>query len=186
MKKVIGLTGSIGSGKTFTINVFKQICKESKINALFIDIDDVRRNILKQEKIDRNELNNKIYENENEMKKYKQFINPKIREYLINQINTNDKLIFIEWALLIEDEFYDLVDKIIMIDCKQEIQISRLENGDLGKEKIIQRINLQLTNLEKIKSIKKLNKEFCIIDTSQNPKIDVYKKIFDEEVLKYE
>lgn len=186
MKKVIGITGSIGSGKSYAVNILKQICKEKNIKAIFIDVDDVRRDILNREKINREELNKRIYTSEEEMKKYKKFINPKIKNYLVNKINTNNGLIFIEWAMLVEDEFYNLVNQIIMIDCKQSIQISRLENGDLGKENIIKRINLQLTNLEKIEKIRKLNKDFCIINTSENPTIDVYRKIFEKEVLKYE
>ena len=35
MKKVIGITGSIGSGKRYAIDTFKKICKERKINAIF-------------------------------------------------------------------------------------------------------------------------------------------------------
>ncbi len=178
MKKVIGITGSIGSGKSYAVNMFKNICKKNKVDAVFINVDDVRRNILKQENIDRDALNCKIYNNEKEMEKYKQFINPKIREYLIKQINVNNCFIFIEWALLIEDEFEDIVDSIIMIDCKREIQIERLEKGDLGKEEVIKRINLQLTNNEKKEKIKNLNKETFIIDTTNNPQSDVYEDVF--------
>ncbi len=178
MKKVIGITGSIGSGKSYAVNMFKNICKKNKIDAVFINVDDVRRNILKQENIDRDDLNRKIYNNEKEMEKYKQFINPKIREYLIKQINVNNCFIFIEWALLIEDEFEDIVDSIIMIDCKREIQIERLEKGDLGKEEVIKRINLQLTNNQKKEKIKNINKETFIIDTTNNPESDVYEEVF--------
>ena len=178
MKKVIGITESIGSGKSYAVNMFKNICKKNKVDAVFINVDDVRRNILKQENIDRDDLNRKIYNNEKEMEKYKQFINPKIREYLIKQINVNNCFIFIEWALLIEDEFEDIVDSIIMIDCKREIQIERLEKGDLGKEEVIKRINLQLTNNEKKEKIKNLNKETFIIDTTNNPQSDVYEDVF--------
>ena len=137
MKKVIGITGSIGSGKSYAVQIFKTICKQNGINASFFDVDDIRRNILKNENVDRAELNKKIYNNQYEMKKYKDFINPKIKEYLIQKINNTEGVIFIEWALLIEDCLYDLVDNIIMIYCEEEIQIDRLKNGDLGKEEII-------------------------------------------------
>ena len=80
--------------------------------------------------------------------------------------------------MLIEDEFEDIVDSIIMIDCKREIQIERLEKGDLGKEEVIKRINLQLTNNEKKEKIKNLNKETFIIDTTNNPQSDVYEDVF--------
>lgn len=183
MKKVIGITGSIGSGKSYAVEAFKTICEQNKINASFFDVDDIRRNILDKENIDRIELNKKIYNNQDEMKKYKDFINPKIKEYLTKQINNTDGFIFIEWALLIEDGLYDLVDSIIMVYCKKEIQINRLENGDLGKEEVIKRMNLQLTNEQKLEKIKQLKKEFYIIDTSNNPKIEEYKSILKKEGL---
>ena len=183
MKKIIGITGSIGSGKTYAIKMFEKICKLKNINASFIDIDNVRRNILTQENVDRYLLNQKIYNDSKAMQEYKKYINPKIRNYLKEQIEKNTKIIFIEWALLIEDDLYDLVDSIIMIDCEEQTQIKRLENGDLGKEEIIKRINLQLTNKEKIEKLEKLKKEFFVFDTTQNPKQEEYENILRKEGL---
>ena len=117
------------------------------------------------------------------MEKYKKFINPKIKNYLMKQIEQNEGFIFIEWALLIEDHLCDIVDSIIMIYCDKEIQIKRLEYGDLGKTEIIKRMNLQLTNEQKIEKIKQLNKEYYIIDTSNNPNIDQYENILKKEGL---
>lgn len=183
MKKIIGITGSIGSGKSYAVEIFKKICKENKINAMFLDVDDIRRNILEKENVDRNKLNEKIYNNENAMKEYKKYINPKIRNYLNEQIRKNEGIIFIEWALLLEDNLYDIVDSIIMVYCKEDIQIKRLENGDLGKEKIIKRIKMQLTKEEKIQKLKQLQKEFFIIDTTNNPKENEYEELLKKEGL---
>lgn len=183
MKKVIGITGSIGSGKSYAVEIFKRVCEQNKINAIFFDVDDIRRTILDKENIDRVELNKKIYNSQDEMEKYKNFINPKIKEYLTKQINNTDGFIFIEWALLIEDGLYDLVDSIIMFCCEKEIQIKRLEDGDLGKEEVIKRMDLQLTNEQKLEKIKQLKKEFYIIDTSNNPKIEEYESILKKEEL---
>lgn len=183
MKKIIGITGSIGSGKSYAVEIFKKICKENKINAMFLDVDNIRRNILEKENIDRNKLNEKIYNNENAMKEYKKYINPKIRNYLNEQIRKNEGIIFIEWALLIEDNLHDIVDSVIMVYCKEDIQIKRLENGDLGKEKIIKRIKMQLTNEEKIQKLKQLEKEFFIIDTTNNPKENEYEELLKKEGL---
>ena len=183
MKKIIGITGSIGSGKSYAVNIFKKICKENKINAIFFDVDDIRRNILEKENIDRTQLNQKIYNDEKAMEEYKQFINPKIKEYLNEKISKNDGVIFIEWALLLEDNLYDIVDSIVMIYCQEEIQIERLENGDLGREEVIKRINLQLTNEQKVDKIRKLRKEFFIIDTSNRPKEKEYEELLKKEGL---
>ncbi len=183
MKKVIGITGSIGSGKSYAVDIFKKICKEKNVNAIFLAVDDIRRNILEKENIDRIQLNQKIYNDEKAMEEYKQFINPKIKKYLNEQISKNDKIIFIEWALLIEDSLYDIVDSIIMIYCQKEIQIKRLENGDLGKESVIKRMKMQLTNEQKIDKIKKIRKEFFIIDTSDSPKEKEYEELLKKEGL---
>lgn len=183
MKKIIGITGSIGSGKSYTVDIFKKICKENKIKAIFFDVDDIRRAILEKDKIDRNELNQRIYNDENAMKEYKEYINPKIKNYLNEQINQNDGIIFIEWALLLEDNLHDIADSIIMVNCKEEIQIKRLESGDLGKEKIIKRIKMQLTNEQKIEKLKQLKKEFFIIDTTNNPQKSEYEEILKKEGL---
>ena len=183
MKKVIGITGSIGSGKSYAIDTFKKICKERKINAIFLDVDGIRRSILEKEKIDREQLNKKIYNSKKVMEEYKKVINPKIKKYIIEKINKSNGVIFIEWALLLEDNLYDIVDSIIMVYCKEEIQIKRLENGDLGKESVIKRIKMQLTNEEKIDKIKQLKKEFFVIDTSNNPKENEYEELLRKEGL---
>ena len=183
MKKVIGITGSIGSGKSYAIDIFKKICKERKINAIFLDVDDIRRSILEKEKIDREQLNKKIYNSRKAMEEYKNVINPKIKKYINEKINKSNGVIFIEWALLLEDNLYDIVDSIIMIYCKEEIQIKRLENGDLGKESVIKRIKMQLTNEQKIDKIKQLKKEFFVIDTSNNPKENEYEELLRKEGL---
>ena len=70
-----------------------------------------------------------------------------------------------------------------MVYCEKNIQIKRLENGDLGREEVIKRINLQLTNEQKLEKIKQLKKEFYIIDTSNNPKIEEYKSVLRKEGL---
>ena len=183
MKKIIGITGSIGSGKSYTIDIFKKICTEKKIKAIFLNVDDIRRNILEKEKIDGSELNQKIYKDENAMKEYKKYINPKIKNYLNEQIRKNVGIIFIEWALLLEDNLHDIVDSIIMVNCQEKIQIKRLENGDLGKEQVIKRIKMQLTNEQKIEKLKQLKKEFFIIDTTNNPKENEYEKLLKKEGL---
>ena len=183
MKKVIGITGSIGSGKGYAIDTFKKICKERKINAIFLDVDDIRRSILEKEKIDRKQLNKKIYNSRKAMEEYKKVINPKIKKYINEKINQSNGVIFIEWALLLEDNLYDIVDSIIMVYCKEGIQIKRLENGDLEKESVIKRIKMQLTNEEKIDKIKQLKKEFFVIDTSNNPKENEYEELLRKEGL---
>ena len=135
MKKVIGITGSIGSGKSHAVKIFKNICKEKEIDAIFLDVDDIRRNILNEAKIDRVQLNKKIYNDEKAMKEYKKYINPKIKKYLREQIRKNNVVIFIEWALLLEDDLYNIVDSIIMINCKKRYSNKKTRKWRLRKRR---------------------------------------------------
>ena len=165
MKKVIGVTGSIGSGKSYGMLIFEKICKEKQVNAIFLDVDDIRRNILDKEKINREQLNQKIYNNKNEMKEYKKFINPKIKSELKEQINKNNGIIFIEWALLIEDKLYDIVDSIIMFYCQEDIQIKRLEKIIKQKEQEKKEKYIKLVaKLDTLSPLKTLSRGYSIVE----------------------
>ena len=100
MKKVIGITGSIGSGKSYAIDIFKRICKERKINAIFLDVDDIRRNILKKEKIDREQLNKNIYNSQKAMEEYK-----KVIDFILNknEISVEKPHRKIDWLIWYEN-----------------------------------------------------------------------------------
>lgn len=180
MRKIIGVTGSIASGKSYCMNNFKNICASNNIEAKFLYVDDIRRKILDDYKIDRNKLNKLIYDSVEKMNEYKNFINPKIKRFLIDEINNYSGFVFIEWALLIEDNFFDIVDSIIMVNCDRNIQIERLKNGDLSENEVIKRIDIQFSNLEKIKILERIAKNFKIINTDKNPKIYEYESLLKE------
>ncbi len=169
--KVIGLTGSIGSGKSTVSGFFE------KLGAIVIDADQVSRqvvepgspalkeltlafgeNILNHDGSLNRTLVAEIVFNSDEKR---ELLNSIIHPMIFNEINSTieeyrekgTEIIILEAALILEKKgLIKLIDKLIVVSIDEETQKKRLEGrGDLSKEQINARINSQLTNNEKIK-----------------------------------
>ena len=169
--KVIGLTGSIGSGKSTVSGFFE------KLGAIVIDADQVSRqvvepgspalkeltvafgeNILNPDGSLNRTLVAEIVFNSDEKR---ELLNSIIHPMIFNEINSTieeyrekgTEIIILEAALILEKKgLIKLIDKLIVISIDEETQKKRLEGrGDLSREQINARINSQLTNNEKIK-----------------------------------
>jgi dephospho-CoA kinase len=169
--KVIGLTGSIGSGKSTVSGFFE------KLGAIVIDADQVSRqvvepgspalkeltlafgeNILNPDGSLNRTLVAEIVFNSDEKR---ELLNSIIHPMIFNEINSTieeyrekgTEIIILEAALILEKKgLIKLIDKLIVVSIDEETQKKRLEGrGDLSKEQINARINSQLTNNEKIK-----------------------------------
>jgi len=169
--KVIGLTGSIGSGKS-TVSCFFE-----KLGAKVIDADQVSRQVVEPGSPALKELTIAFGENIlnpdgslnrtlvaeivfNSHKK-RELLNNIIHPMIFNKINSTieeyrekgTEIIILEAALILEKKgLIKLIDKLIVVSIDEETQKKRLEGrGDLSREQINARINSQLTNNEKIK-----------------------------------
>ncbi len=169
--KVIGLTGSIGSGKS-TVSCFFE-----ELGAVVIDADQVSRqvvepgspalkeltvtfgeNILNPDGSLNRTLVAEIVFNSDEKR---ELLNSIIHPMIFNEINSTigeyrekgTEIIILEAALILEKKgLIKLIDKLIVVSIDEETQKKRLGGrGDLSKEQIDARINSQLTNNEKIK-----------------------------------
>ena len=169
--KVIGLTGSIGSGKSTVSGFFE------KLGAIVIDADQVSRqvvepgspalkeltvafgeNILNPDGSLNRTLVAEIVFNSDEKR---ELLNSIIHPMIFNEINSTieeyrekgTEIIILEAALILEKKgLIKLIDKLIVVSIDEETQKKRLEGrGDLSKKQINARINSQLINNEKIK-----------------------------------
>ena len=79
-------------------------------------------------------------------------IKRKINDRIIDISNQGKNIVVIDAALLIEGKFLDLVDKLVVITCNEEVQLNRVVNRDnMTKEEALKRINSQMKQDEKIK-----------------------------------
>lgn len=166
---ILGLTGNIGCGKSSLSKILMQN------NIDVIDADIISRNIFEDKELlnlvfenfgeniknldgslNRKALGNIVFNDDQKLVLLNGLTHPKIKEKILSKINEirniGKSLVVIDAALLIEGGYLDILDKLIVITCKESIQISRIQLRDnLTKEQAISRMNSQMSQDEKIK-----------------------------------
>ncbi len=141
MKRVIGITGGIATGKSNVCAVIKEL------GYPIIDCDEItRRNyeidgkiykvvlerfgkdfLLDDGNIDRKKLGKLVFNNSSAKMLLNSITHPIIKEELLKEIaKYNDGLVFVEIPLLYEAKFETICDKIICVFLSQKYQVERL------------------------------------------------------------
>lgn len=190
---ILGLTGSIGCGKSSLSNILK----ENNID--IIDADIISRKIFEDEKLlnlvfehfgdciknddgslNRKALGNIVFNDDNKLIELNSLTHPRIKEKIIKEIEVlklnNKEVIVIDAPLLIEGGYLEMVDKLLVITCDDEIQISRIQKRDkCTREEALSRIKSQMSQEEKVKYAD------YILDNSKS--IEELKKTTEEFLL---
>ena len=145
MKKIIGLTGSIASGKSTVSNKLKQLGYK------IIDCDEINHQILEQNQIgytnvlaefgtdiletnleiDRKKLGSIIFNDKTAKEKLNQILHPLIKSIVKEEIaKIDDGLVFLDCPLLFETDFHELCDLKVVVYVNMDMQISRLMERD--------------------------------------------------------
>lgn len=183
---VIGLTGNIGSGKS---TVSKHLIKRG---FYVIDADIVAREVVAvgteglkliqevfgsefiqpDQSLDRKKLGNWVFGNPKELEKLNRILHPIIRRRLIRSIElTEEKVIFIDAALIYESGMDQLLDMVWFVSVKSETEITRLMlRDDLSRDDALKRIEVQMSQGDK------RNRADHIID-NDGTKQQLYEKI---------
>jgi dephospho-CoA kinase len=158
----IGITGGMGSGKSFVCSIIENLGypifysdKEAKWlmenNAsLIAEIKKiVGNNAYTNNKINKEEIRKYIFDSAEKRKKLNEIVHPAVTQhfdYWAQQFKSNS-LLFNESALLIETGSYKRFDKIILITASQDVKIKRLiQRENVSKEEIRLRMNSQLSD----------------------------------------
>lgn len=167
---IIGITGSIGSGKTTAAKIF------SKYHFTRIDADEIAHKIIKRnssaykkiirgfgncvldksKNIDRKILGDIVFKDNKKLEKLNSIMHPMIINEVKNQVKIIENKckyktrIVIDAPLLLETKTKNLVDKIIVIKADKENIIKRL-NKKFSKEKIEKILKSQMPLDEKLK-----------------------------------
>lgn len=152
---IVGLTGGIGSGKSEVSSRF------AKLGVNIIDADVVARevvalgshslkaiaehfgsHILKQDgTLDRQKLRELIFENLSEKTWVENLLHPVIRSEIIDQINKSTSIYTIlSSPLLLETSQHELVDRILVVDADEKLQLARASLRDLNNTEQIKKI----------------------------------------------
>lgn len=191
MALIIGLTGSIASGKSTISLMFDDIhinvIDADKIarevvypnNKAYDDIVDYfGEEILREDQtIDRKALGQIVFHDQKKLDVLNGFVHPRIRERMIEKrdllIEKGEQVIVLDIPLLFENNLDVLVDRTIVVYVKEETQIERLKNREqFTREEAINRIQLQMPLEEK-----KLRAD-AVIDNNGS-KYDSFKQLQD-------
>lgn len=165
---IIGLTGSIASGKS---TVAKMI---QSYNLPIVDADLVARQVVEPgtptlQKIaeafgkeviaedgsmDRAKVGSIIFHNEDKRKMLNSIIHPAIREEMLRQrdelMSYGEKNIFMDIPLLFESKLEHFVEKILVVSVNEDVQLQRLmERNGFTEEEAKARIATQIPVKEK-------------------------------------
>lgn len=167
--KVVGITGSFGTGKTFVASIFKSLGAEAldadkiahavigkgsrarkRIAALFgASILDKRRDI------DRRKLAKKVFENRAYLRKLNRIVHPEVIAHIKSRIKKAaeaDGVIVIDAPLLVEAGLAGMVDALVVVTCSRKKQIERCSRKfRIEKEDVLKRIRAQIPITKKIK-----------------------------------
>lgn len=152
---IVGLTGGIGSGKSAAANFFVEL------GVNLIDADDLAKNVLNKnskgyelfinefgeqyldndKNIDRDLLRKTIFNDSNKKNKLENIIHPQVRSGIEEFIKTSKSdYCIVVVPLIYETKSSSYYDRILVIDCDEEIQINRSAIRDNTENKEIKKI----------------------------------------------
>lgn len=166
--KIIGLTGSFGTGKTFVASIFRSL------GAKVIDADRIAHGVIRKGKpeynrivksfgkeilnekkeIDRAKLGAVVFSNAALLRELNRIVHPSVIKEIRRSIRTAGKkdIVVIDAPLLIEASLDKFIDKLIVVKCQKRRQIERCrEKFCLQKKEILRRIESQIPLKKKMK-----------------------------------
>jgi len=167
----VGLTGSIAVGKSFVLDVLRELgartidadaiareVVERGTPGLDAVINEFGKEILKPDgSLDRSRLGQMLFADEVRRQKLNSILHPfifKRQDEIMRQweAETPDAIAVIDAALMIESGGYKRFDKLIVVFCEQSLQRERLmQRNNLTIEQADQRISAQMSTAEKRK-----------------------------------
>lgn len=174
-KKIIGLTGSIASGKSqvsnyLKTNGYKVIDADVIVNDLYENDNNLKeklitllgKEIIVDNKINKKIISNLVFNDDKLLKQLNDLIHPLVIDYIKQEINKNNDIIILDVPLLYEAGIDKLCDYTIVIDVDDNIRLERLLKRDgISYEKAVKINDKQLNN-----KIKKNKADFVIDNNS--------------------
>jgi dephospho-CoA kinase len=189
MKK-IGITGGIGSGKSFVANIIEKMgypvyysdlrSKELTNYHPIIRqglIDLVGENVYFEGELDKKILAEAIFSNDEMRLKVNQLIHPIVRQDFEDWAKAQTSgLIFNEAAILFETGAYRNFDATVLIYAPIELRLKRVLKRDIiTKEEVLARINNQMSDEEKLKMT-----PYSILNDGESPILIQIETILEE------
>jgi len=180
----VGLTGGIGCGKTTVAKLFE------KLGIAIIDADDISHQLTlpgtpaldeikatfgtevfdSSNELNRKALRDKVFKDRTSRKKLEAILHPKVFESIEKKIQDIDTgYCILSIPLLFETDSDDLVDTILVIDCKEELQLERILSRD-GITPVIATgiISNQVNREERLNKANEIITNNCALESLEN------------------
>jgi dephospho-CoA kinase len=181
MKNIIGITGSIASGKTTAANLMARkkyplfsadkVVKSLYKKKFFTNIL-IKKFKLNQSKNIKQQIKLILKKNIKDLNKLESIIHPLVRKEMKIFLKKKNKFLFLEIPLLIESKLAKYFDKIVFVDAKKKIRLRRYLKKNGSKKKIFDLLNnRQLTPAFKKKmSTYTINNNYSLAILKKNVK----------------
>lgn len=161
---VLGLTGSIGMGKSTTLKLFaeqgiKTYSADDAVHALYIGkavslIEAEFPGTTRDGMVDRQILSTKVLGNPDAIKKLESIVHPMVRaaeiEFIEAAKTAGEKLVVVDIPLLFETQAQTRVNKVLVVTADPKIQRARvLARPNMTADKLEHILNLQMNDADK-------------------------------------
>tara|TARA_B100000902_G_scaffold149672_1_gene146244 strand:+ start:10441 stop:11016 length:576 start_codon:yes stop_codon:yes gene_type:complete len=162
--KRIGITGSIGSGKTYVSKVFKSlgvpvfnsdlVSKNIISNSPLLKCkleSEFGNDIYLNNKLDTKKLASIVFSNKSKLTRLNSLIHPLVKESFLKWISLqNNAYIIKEAAIMFESNSAELLDAVICVSSPKDLRINRTINRDkISRKEVLNRMNNQYSQEKK-------------------------------------
>lgn len=188
--KRIGLTGGIGSGKSFIANILEHMgfpvyYSDSQSKVLTKSNPKIRtglislfgENVYVDGELNTQLVATEIFQNEELRQKVNQLIHPIVRKDFDDwATNQHSELVFNEAAILFETGAYKNFDANILVCAPIELKIKRvMKRENCSREHVLARMNKQWSDAEKMKLA-----NYCVVNDDQLPVLAQLEEIMND------
>lgn len=185
--KVIGITGSIASGKTTVANImadrkYPLFSADKVVSSLykkkFFTEILTKKFKLKEKKKIKKQIKLVLKENKKNLYKLETIVHPLVRKEMKIFLKKKNKFLFLEIPLLVESKLNRYFDKVVFVDVKKKIRLKRYLKKKGSKR------TFSLLNSRQLSSVVKKRK--CDYTINNNYSLEILKKKVKNFMRSYE
>ncbi len=174
----VGILGSVGSGKSFVANIFKELgfnifSADNEVANIYKNNKIVNKKISKffklkiyKGKINKQELRDSLKKNPNKFRFLNKIIHPIVRKKLVLFLSRfkKKKLVVLDVPLLVENKMFNFVDILILVKTRSRSFLSRIKKRKNLDKQFLNILKKQQAN----EKIKENYADFIIYNSSKN------------------
>jgi len=174
----VGILGSVGSGKSFVANIFKDLgfnifSADNEVANIYKNNNIVNKKVSKffklkiyKGKINKQELRDSLKKNPNKFRFLNKIIHPIVRKKLVLFLSRfkKKKLVVLDVPLLVENKMFNFVDILILVKTRSRSFLNRIKKRKNLDKQFLNILKKQQAN----EKIKENYADFIIYNSSKN------------------